>query len=154
MKNADRKASLPGLEYNLTIPVNKYKRRPGLVRLPVRKEGGKGVQSPIIGGLLAFLVGCGVAYVNYRINLYTLRKRPNLLATLSGVRQFLNVACLAAAYILGKTLPWGRVPLLVGAAVGLTVPSVLLSLRLAKKNDALAEPSPDESASKGEDRHG
>ena len=94
--------------------------------------------SPIVGGLLAFLAGLAVAVVNYGINLSVLKKKPAALTSLSVVRQALNVGCLAAAYLLSKVLPWDSAPLLIGAALGLTVPSVLFSLRLAKQNDAMS----------------
>ena len=114
------------------------------------------MQSPVVGGLLTFVGGCLVAYVNYLINRYALRKRPQLLGTLSFVRQLLNVAYFVAVFLLGKALPWDQVPLLVGAAVGLTVPSVLLALHLAKLNDARSDdvPAAGDFDSEGEDQHG
>ena len=94
--------------------------------------------SPIVGGLLAFAAGLAVAGINYGVNLSVLKKKPAALASLSVVRQALNVGCLAAAYFLSKVLPWDSAPLLIGAALGLTIPSVLFSLRLAKQNDAMS----------------
>lgn len=93
------------------------------------------MDSPIVGGLLAFLGGCAVAWLNYRVNLRTLRKKPEALASMSVVRQLLNVAYLAAVFLLRKVLPWDAAELLIGAAAGLTLPSILLALRLAKQND-------------------
>lgn len=104
----------------------------------------------IIGGLLAFLGGAAVSWLNYRINLRTLEKKPSALASISILRQLLSVGYLVAVFLLSGVLPWGHVPLLVGAALGLTIPSILLSLRLARINDsrpAGAEPS----SGKGED---
>ena len=97
------------------------------------------MSSPFIGGVLAFLAGFAVSGVNYALNLRAVRKRPDAIASLSVVRQALSIGCLAAAYFLARVLPWGSTPLLVGAALGLTIPSVLLSMRLAKINDALSE---------------
>ena len=111
------------------------------------------MSSPLAGALLAFLGGCVISYVNYRINLYALRRRTSLLATLSAVRQLLSVAYFVLVYALTRALPWGLAPLL-GAAVGLTVPSVLLAMRLARKNDAGEGPAKDTSSEKGEEDHG
>lgn len=93
------------------------------------------MDSPIVGGLLAFLGGAAVSFLNYRISLRTLKRKPSALASMSVVRQLLSVAYLVAAFLVSKILPWDYVPMLLGAAVGLTVPSVLLSLRLARLND-------------------
>ena len=108
------------------------------------------MSSPIVGGLLAFLGGCAVSVLNYWINLRTLKKNPAQLAGRTIVREILSVAYLVAAFLLGKVLPCGHIPLLVGAAVGLTVPSILLSFRLAKLNDA-ASAQADDSSGKGAD---
>ena len=110
--------------------------------------------SPIVGGLLAFLGGCAVAALNYAINLRTLKKRPERLASMSILREILSVAYLAAAYLLSKSLPWGHVPLLVGAALGLTLPSVLLSFRLARINDSLSAEADDSSEKGADDNNG
>ena len=111
------------------------------------------MDAPWIGGVLAFLFGAAVSAVNYALNRHALKTRPSSLASLSVVRQLLNVGALAAAFFLSRVLPWGSTPLLVGTALGLTVPSVLFSLRLAKENDALSQP-PQSSSEKGDDHHG
>ena len=96
------------------------------------------MDAPIVGGILAFLAGLCVSGLNFALNLYVLKKSPESLARVSPLRQVLSVGCLVAAYLLSGVLPWGHVPLLVGTALGLTVPSVLLSLRLARINDERA----------------
>ena len=111
------------------------------------------MSSPIVGGAVAFLIGFAIAALNYRINLWTLKKKPDRLANLSIVRQALNVACLIAAFLLGKVLPWGQAPMLIGAALGLTVPAIFFAFRLAKLNDA-ASTQADESSEKGADTNG
>ncbi len=111
------------------------------------------MEAPLVGGVLAFLFGAAISAVNYAINRTALKKRPELLASMSVVRQALNIGALAAAFFLARVLPWGTTPLLVGTAVGLTVPSVLLSMRLAKENDALSA-QPEKPSEKGDDAHG
>ena len=66
------------------------------------------------------------------------------------MRQIISVGYLVAVFFLVKLLPWDYVPLLVGAAVGLTVPSVLLSWKLAKINDSLS-PETEDPPEKGAD---
>lgn len=101
----------------------------------------------------AFLGGAAVAYLNYRINLRALRKKPDMLASLSIVRELLSVLYLLLVYVFSARVPGGRVPMLIGAAVGLTVPSVLLSLRLAKISEAAAA-QPEELSGEGGDQDG
>ena len=110
------------------------------------------MDAPIVGGVLAFLAGLCVSGLNYALNLYVLKKSPASLARVSPLRQALSVGCLAAAYLLSGILPWGHMPLLVGAALGLTVPSVLLALRLAKINDERAAGGEDTAGGEDEGR--
>ncbi len=111
------------------------------------------MDSPIFGGLLAFLGGAAISVLNYFINLQILRKKPSMLASTAVLRQILNVGYLAAVFFLARVLPWDHIPLLVGAAVGLTIPSFLLALRLAKINDARSS-AKDENPEKGDDSNG
>jgi len=103
----------------------------------------------ILGGVLAFLGGTGVSALNYAINLRTLKKKPDAIPNMSMVHQVLSVVYFVAAYLVGRHTPCGHVPVLVGAAVGLTIPNILLSMHLAKKNDAMNGQSV-----KGEDNDG
>lgn len=110
------------------------------------------VDLPVIGGALAFLGGAAVSALNFWINLRTLKANPSALAYMSVVRQLLNVAYLVAVFFLARVLPWGYTAPLVGAAVGLTLPAIFLSMRLAKINDSLSARA-DASSGKGEEKH-
>ena len=110
------------------------------------------MDSPILGGVLAFLGGAAVSMLNYWINVRTLKTNPSALASMSFLRQFLNIAYFVAVFLLAKVLPWDYMPLLLGAAIGLTVPSFLLSLRLMKINDSLSSRKDDPSG-KGAEPH-
>ena len=93
------------------------------------------MERPIIGGILAFLVGCGIAAVNAAITKRTLEKNPKRFASIAPLRQGINVAYLVLIFTFGAYLPWDRTALLLGGAIGVTVPSFLFALRLAKQND-------------------
>ena len=110
------------------------------------------MDAPIIGGLLAFLGGACISVLNYVINLRTLKRKPSALASVAVLRQLLSVGYLAAVFFLGGVLPWDRTPLLLGAALGLTLPAILLSLRLAKQNDAMSAEKK-KALEKGADSH-
>ena len=111
------------------------------------------MDSPVVGGLLTFAGGCAVAFVNDAINRRALKKDPSALAKLSFVRQILSIGYLLLVFFLSRVLPWDYVPLLVGAAVGLTVPAVILAFRLTKANDKMSKQRPEE-AGKGADGNG
>ena len=102
------------------------------------------MDSPLIGAVLAFLGGTVIAGINYRINLRALRKNPSSLARLSTLRQLLSVGYLAAVYLLSSLLPWGYRPLLLGAALGLTIPAILFAVRLTRINGAASSTKGDE----------
>ena len=108
------------------------------------------MSSPVVGGLLAFLGGSTVSWLNYVINARTLKNKPSALASVSVVRQLLSVGYLVLVFALAGVLPWGHMPLLLGAAVGLTIPSILLAVLLAKRNDSMKKKRPME-AGKGDD---
>ncbi len=111
------------------------------------------MSSPVVGGLLAFAGGCAVSVLNYFINRRTLEKKPSALASVSVARQFLSIGYLVLVFFLAKVLPWDHAPLLLGAAVGLTIPSILLAMRLAKLNDSMKKTRSD-TTGKGDDSRG
>lgn len=74
----------------------------------------------IVGAALAALTGVLISLINHRLSLMMLKKNPNMLAMMSMPRQVINIAYLLAVYFLAPMTPWDRVPLLVGAVVGLT----------------------------------
>jgi len=91
------------------------------------------VENPIVGAFLAALIGAVIAYLNYRISLLILKKSPQLTAYISIPRQFVNIAYLAAVYFAAPFTPWGLMELLVGAAIGITVPMFVLTGRLIRQ---------------------
>lgn len=105
------------------------------------------------GAALAFLAGTAISYINYRISLLVLRKKPDAVAASSVARQFLNVAYFAAVYFLTPYTPWGLLSTLVGAAIGITIPMfwfTYLLLRASGNRPAGTQKEP-ESTTKGDD---
>ncbi len=113
------------------------------------------MESPLAGGVLALLGGCAVSLLNYSINLRTLKNKPSALASVSVVRQVLSIGYLVLVFALAGVLPWDHMPLLLGAAVGLTIPSILLAVRLAGVNDSINKnKARSEMTGKGDDSDG
>jgi len=86
----------------------------------------------LVGGVLAALIGLAIAAVNYKISLTVLRKKPELVSVMSLPRQVLNVGYLLLVYFLADHTPWGQIPLLVGAVIGMTGSLFFFTTRLLK----------------------
>ena len=112
------------------------------------------LDSPIAAGVIALLGGGAVAWLNYRINLRTLKKNPSAIASMSTARQFISVAYLILVYVVAGALGVDRMAPLLGAALGLTIPSILLAVRLAKINDSLHKKGGETAPGKGDEADG
>ena len=97
--------------------------------------------------LAALAGGAAVAYGNYRLSAVCLDRRPAWYSAVSALRSVIAVAYLLVLYIVGsKTAPDVRF-LLIGGALGLTVPSIYLTVRLLRRQSA----PPTEKSEKSED---
>lgn len=100
----------------------------------------------IVGILLAFLLGAVLAYVNYRLTRHAALNPNERFAGVSILRQMLNLGYLAAVFFLAPYTPWDRTWLLVGAVVGLTLPTFLFTFLLLRR---LNQSKADDSQNKG-----
>ncbi|MBE6884019.1 MAG: hypothetical protein E7487_05390 [Ruminococcaceae bacterium] len=93
----------------------------------------------LLGGGLALLFGAGLSVGNYFLTKKLINRQKNTspLAVISFLRQTFNIAYLVAIYFLSKVLPWPMEAMLIGAALGITIPSFLLSAKLSR---SLASP--------------
>ena len=83
--------------------------------------------------VITFLLGTAIAYMNYRITLKILEKDANKAVGFVVTRQIINFAYLAAVFFIGRKLADNVNPMLIGAAVGLTVPAFIFTLSISKK---------------------
>ncbi len=90
----------------------------------------------VIGPLLAAAAGCAVAAVNYCLTKRAMEKNGALAGALSAVRMLLSAGLLAGVYFLAPHTPWDRTGMLVGAALGLTVPMFLFTFLLVRRENA------------------
>ena len=102
----------------------------------------------LIGGILAAAVGVLLSWGNYLLSRMLLRKKPELLSMITLPRQIVNIAYLAIIYFLADKTPWDLMPLLVGAAVGLTGAMFLFTRQLLKTMDG---GTPQEKEREGDD---
>ena len=77
--------------------------------------------------------GALIAWGNAALTEYAARRSVRLLTVVPVVRMLFGVGFLTAVYFLAPLTPWDRVPMLCGAAVGLTVPMIFFTVRLARR---------------------
>lgn len=104
----------------------------------------------LIGGILAFVVGALLSWGSYLLSRMLLKNKPELLSMVSMPRQIINIAYLVAVYFLSDKTPWGLMPLLIGAALGLTGAMFLFTRQLLKD----MEQAPAQEKENGGEDHG
>lgn len=82
--------------------------------------------------IAAFAAGTLLAFVGYLIAKKTLLKKSGNYPAVSMIRQFLNIAYLAALFFIAKKTGWDLYALFIGGALGATVPSFLLTAKLVR----------------------
>lgn len=87
------------------------------------------MNNPFVCALIALLGGVLVSYICYRVMKEFIIKNKNL-ATVAPIRQIIGIAYFAGAYFIAKKLGIEVVPTIVGAALGITLPSIVFSSRL------------------------
>ncbi|MBQ9912743.1 MAG: hypothetical protein IJO73_00790 [Clostridia bacterium] len=92
----------------------------------------------IIGAVICALAGLLIAYINYLLSRKILKAAPEKFALATVARQIIQVGYLAAVYFIGDGLTVSLVWLLVGAAVGMTVPMAFFTKKLVAFNEAAA----------------
>ena len=89
----------------------------------------------MLGGIICALAGGLIAYGNYSLTKRAALSGSRNLTALSVLRLLISAGYLTAVYFLAPLTPWSRIPMLVGAVVGLTVPMFILTARLIGKLD-------------------
>ncbi len=92
------------------------------------------MESALFGACLAALVGGCLAFVNYRLTAISAAKPGGtMLSLVPIVRMLLSVGYLVVLFLVGPATPWSPVWLLVGGAIGLTIPSFAFTFLLLRK---------------------
>ena len=84
------------------------------------------------GAVFAFLGGITVGGACYLISRQVLMRAPSRFSAVSMVRNLIQVGYFLAVYFLAPVLPWDLIPLLVGAALGITLSTFWFTARLVK----------------------
>lgn len=101
------------------------------------------IDNNFLGAGIACLGGAGIAAINYAVARFILKKYPEQYAAGQLIRQVLQIGYLLLLYFAGAALPWDRVWLLVGGALGLTLLMPFFTYRLVRMNGAGKEEGSD-----------
>lgn len=88
-----------------------------------------------VGAAIAFLAGVAVSALNYLLSKRVLQRAPEKYASMTVARQMIQVLYLVAVFFVGERISVSVIWLLVGAALGVTVPSFYFTMRLVRIND-------------------
>ena len=92
----------------------------------------------IIGAVVVGIIGLFIAFVNYIISKNVLIKSAEKYSLVTVVRQIVQVGFLAIVYFAGsKVQTLNPVYLLVGAAIGMTLPMMYFTKKLLSINETL-----------------
>ncbi len=91
------------------------------------------MENAFVGGALAFAAGAVIAVSNYLITQKILKSKNGSLGAVSIIRQTVNIGYFVLLYFLAEYLPWDTFPLLIGGALGITLPMLILTPMLMKK---------------------
>lgn len=87
-----------------------------------------------VGAVLAFIPGLVIAFCNFRLTEFFIKKFREKFPLVSLIRQFGQVVYLVAVFFLAPYTPWDRTYLLAGAALGVTIPMFFFTYKLLKGN--------------------
>jgi len=94
------------------------------------------IEKNFIGALIAFLIGFIISAVNYAISKYILKKHTSKYPYLQFIRLPLQIGYLVVLYFCRGFVPCSVNWLLIGGAMGITIPSFFFTYKLVKINDA------------------
>ena len=82
---------------------------------------------PVFGIILSFAVGFMFSLGSFSLFRLIMNKFPKQFALASFIRQTLNIAFFIVVYFISPLLPWKLFHILLGAALGVTLTSLLLT---------------------------
>lgn len=105
----------------------------------------------IVGAAMTAALGIGVACLNYFVSKYMLLHSPDKFIYSTVVRTLVVVLLLVGIYFVGDNTPCDVTWLLVGAALGATLPSFFFTSKLLKLNQRLSADKKNENSKEKED---
>ena len=96
------------------------------------RQGQAVMSSNYVAAVIAFLGGSVIAVINALIMAKHVKSESHSLSGISLTRQILSVVYLAAVYFICRKLSYDNFWPLIGAAAGLTIPSIFFAVTIAK----------------------
>ncbi len=97
------------------------------------------MENNFAGAVIAFIAGALLAFGNFRLSEYFLSRHRDKIASVSLIRQLVQVVYILILFFGAEYTPWDRTYLLVGGVLGITLPMIFFTLKLLKQNSASAE---------------
>lgn len=91
----------------------------------------------LIGAAITFSVGILIAFLSYLFSSHTIKKKPEHYPSTTIIRQIIQVLYFVAVYFVGEKTELNIIYLLVGAALGITLPMFYFTNKLVKLNDSI-----------------
>ena len=95
--------------------------------------------SDLIGAAVSAAVGVGVAFVNYLLSKTVLVKNPQKYSAVTVLRQLIQIGFLVVVYFIGQKTKYDPMYLLIGAALGMTLPMIVFTKKLLRYNESLQQ---------------
>ncbi len=105
--------------------------------IKINQRGDKTMESDFIGAALAFIVGAVICFGNFKLSEYFLKNKQDKFSYISVIRQAVQVVYILILFFTAKYTPWDRTFVLVGGALGVTLPMFIFTYRLLKTNNSL-----------------
>lgn len=86
----------------------------------------------LVGVMISLFLGVTVSFINYKISKNMLKRNPKALSYLLTLRQTIDIVFLIILYAVSGFTPWNGVHLVIGGAVGATVPTFFFTYALLR----------------------
>ena len=97
------------------------------------------MENNFVGAFLAFAAGAVISFGNFKLSELFLSRCREKFASVSLIRQLVQVAYVLMLFFCAEYIPWDRTYLLTGGVLGVTVPMLFFTIKLLKQNNALAQ---------------
>ncbi len=104
----------------------------------------------LFGVLFSLFGGCLISFLNYLLSRYILIKKEKFFSAFGIIRQIFNVGYLVILYFIAPKTPWDLFYLLIGGALGITLPMFYFTAKLVKLSEKLKN-KPSDTVAQGEE---
>ncbi|MBR3767756.1 MAG: hypothetical protein IKL10_05905 [Clostridia bacterium] len=96
------------------------------------------MENDFVGVILAFIIGAMICFANFKLSEYFLKKHTEHFSKISFLRQIIQVLYILVLFFIAKYTPWDRTFVLIGGALGVTLPMFIFTYKLLKTNKTVS----------------